>query len=258
MSKLNLPGKTHILANRDEVFEHLAQTLMQCATEAIEQRGVFHLALSGGSTPQPFYQMLVIDPRWRALPWADTHLWLVDERRVPETDEKSNFKMIRESLIDHVTLSPRQVHAMPVMQNDPAELYESQLAEAFGLSQISMDTVPRLDFMLLGMGDDAHTASIFPKSAGVEVHDRWVFVNAGEHVTPPDRVTLTYPVINAARHIAVLLCGKGKAQTLQAVSDQLISAGPDPTHMPITGVQPHADATLAWYLDQAATGQATD
>ena len=130
---MHLPGDVHILPTRDAVFEQLGQTFEQRAREAIDQRGVFHLALSGGSTPEPFYALLVTDTRWRLFPWDKTHLWLVDERRVPESDDKSNFKMIRESLADHVVMRKRQIHPMPVMEDDPATLYEAALAEAFEL-----------------------------------------------------------------------------------------------------------------------------
>lgn len=254
-SSLHLPGEQHILPTRDALFEQLAQTLISHARAAVNDRGVFHLALSGGSTPEPFYAMLVTDTRWRDFPWEHTHLWQVDERRVPQTDDKSNMKMIRESLTDHITIRSRQIHTMPVMEGDAADLYEKQLEEAFGVSRETGDAVPRLDFVLLGMGDDAHTASIFPHSPAVEIQDRWVYANEGEHVTPPPRLTLTYPLLNRARHLAVLLSGAKKAPTLERIAAQLQASGPDPANMPITGIQPESDATLAWYMDQDASGQ---
>lgn len=251
---LHLPGVQHVQPTRQDLFEQLAQNLMNAAMAAIQDRGVFHLALSGGSTPEPFYVMLVTDTRWRSLPWEKTHIWQVDERCVPETDEQSNIKMIRESMTNHITVRDRQVHAMPVMNDDAAVLYEKQLEEAFEVSRDAGDRPPRLDFVLLGMGDDAHTASIFPHSSAVDVHDAWVYANAGEHVTPPPRLTLTYPMLNRARHLAVLLSGEKKAVALKGVSEQLESKGPDPANMPITGIHPESDATLGWYMDQAAAG----
>src|SRR5690606_40064 len=141
----------------------------------------FHLALSGGSTPEPFYMRLVTDPRYRAIPWEQTHLWIVDERRVPERDDRSNFKMIREALADHVPLRSRQRHPMPVLEADPAARYEAELRRV-----VDPDArVPRLDFVVLGMGDDAHTASLFPHSPALEETQKLVAVNAGEYVTPP-------------------------------------------------------------------------
>ena len=216
--------------------------------EAVQNRGAFHIALSGGSTPEPFYIRLVIDPRYRALPWDKIHVWMVDERRVPEDNEKSNWRMIRESLLDHVDAPLDHLHPMPVMHDDPASEYEASLRSVFG--DVGM---PRMDVILLGMGDDCHTASLFPQSAAIDVRDRWITVNEGEHVTPPDRVTMTYPLINAARHIGVLVVGSKKNVPLRRVSDQM-QTGPDPTHVPISGIAPEADGDMVWYLDPAAAG----
>ena len=109
--------------------------------------------------------------------------------------------------------------------------------------------------ILLGMGEDCHTASLFPRSAALQVYDHWLTVNTGEYVTPPERVTMTYPLINAARHIGVLVVGAAKNIALQRVSEQM-RRGPDPTRLPITGVAPIAGggADMVWYLDPAAAG----
>lgn len=248
MPELNLPGHIEVLPNRDALFTELAQHVMHAAQEAVRDRGVFHIALSGGSTPEPFYMMLCTDTRWRSIPWNQAHIWLVDERRVAEDDAKSNMKMIRESLTDQIPISHRHIHAMPVLEDDPATLYEKQFEDTFGFN-VASGKVPQIDFILLGMGDDGHTASIFPKSDAVHVHDRWVFANDGPHVTPPPRLTLTYPVINAGRSVAVLAVGGKKAPTLQRVSEQLAQHGPDPENLPITGIHP---SNLTWFLDEAA------
>ncbi len=233
-------------------------SLLTAAIEAVGHRGEFHLALSGGSTPEPFYMRLVTDPRYRTIPWEQTHLWIVDERRVPEDDDRYNFKMIRESLADHLPLRSRQRHPMPVLADDPAALYEAELRRVVDPNAV----IPRLDFVVLGMGDDAHTASLFPHSPALAENKKLVAVNAGEHVTPPDRVTMTYPLLNAARRLAVLVTGAKKAATIQRVEEQLRATGPDPESLPITGIQPQAAnpndpaaGTLTWYLDALAAGQ---
>ncbi len=245
------------VATREALFDRLAETLLRHALRAVEQRGVFHLALSGGSTPEPFYVQLVTDPDLRHFPWHQTHLWVVDERRVPEDDERSNFRMIREALADHVPMRSRQKHPMPVLADDPAAAYEAELREVFehagGDDGRLLEGVPRMDFVLLGMGDDAHTASLFPGSPALAVDDRWIAVNEGEAVTPPPRVTMTFPMLNAARALAVLAMGRKKAATLARVEEQL-RTGPDHTNLPITGVQP-IDGTLTWYLDPDAAGE---
>jgi len=246
-----LPGQVIVEPTRADVFDRLAHDLMQVADQAVQERNVFHIALSGGSTPEPFYMSLVSDPRYRTLPWEKTHLWIVDERRVPEDHEKSNVRMIRESLTDHVDIPADQVHAMPVMESDPAELYEESLSRVFGITK--SDLPPSLDFILLGMGDDLHTASLFPKTDALSISDRWIVVNEGDNVTPPDRVTMTYPLINHARRLAVLLIGEKKARPLSDLSAALVGQSADINTMPISGIDPLPQGgSLKWYLDHAA------
>ncbi len=250
---LKLPGSTLVRPDTHDLFEALGDALTATAMEAVRERGVFHLALSGGSTPEPFYISLVIDPRYRVFPWERTHVWIVDERRVPEDNDKSNIRMIREALTDHTTIRRSQVHAMPVLSTDPAGEYEQTLRDVFGQTPrcIAADGTPRLDFVLLGMGDDCHTASLFPHSAAIRVMDRWIVVNEGEHVTPPDRVTMTYPLLNAARRLAVLCVGSKKLAALKRVA---ALKAPDTHDVPVSGIRP-ADGVLTWYLDAAAAGE---
>ena len=248
---IELRGLVRIGEDRDELYDELGHALMVVGIEANESRGVFHLALSGGSTPEPFYMRLVTDPRFRSIPWKTTHVWIVDERRVPEDDEKSNFRMIRETLVDHVPIPQRFVHAMSVLEDDPVEAYEGQLKQ-------HIEDL-RLDFVVLGMGDDGHTASLFPGSPALKVHDRYITVNQGPAVTPPDRVTMTYPLLNSARQLAILVTGTEKAATLRRVADLLSQNRSDPDTLPITGIHPiDDDDSLIWYLDREAVGTASD
>lgn len=263
-TELNLPGDICVAPNTEQLFEHLGRALLASAASAVDQRGTFHLALSGGGTPEPFYIRLMTDPLFRAMPWDKTHVWIVDERRVPPTDDKSNWKMIREALADHTPMTARQKHPMPVMDQDPATAYEAELAEIFDLpGGPGKAPIPRIDMVLLGMGGDAHTASLFPDTDAIDVEDRWIVVNEGPNVTPPDRVTMTYPLINAAREIAPLIVGAGKAEKLRTISDHLASGQTDRKSLPITGIDPQRFAPadmqgepgrLTWYLDAAAAG----
>jgi 6-phosphogluconolactonase len=168
---------------------------------------------------------------------------------VPDGDERSNVRMIREALTEHVPVRRRNVHAMAVMSDDPAGAYEAELRRVVGAA--SPDAAPELDFVLLGMGGDAHTASLFPGSPVIGVRDRLVAVNDGPGVTPPARVTMTYPLLNAAREVAVLVTGANKAAALRRVAEQCRRHGPDPDAMPITGID--ADG-LTWYVDEEAVG----
>lgn len=246
---LRLFGQVQVGSDAHDAHQALADHLLQAGLAAVEQRGVFHLALSGGSTPEPFYHLLVIDPTYRAIPWAKTHVWIVDERQVPAEHDKSNLRMIRESLLDHVPMRKRQQHPMPVLEPAGADRYEAELREVTG------QPTPALDFVLLGMGDDCHTASLFPHSPAVEVMDRLVVANDGPHVTPPPRLTMTFPLLNAARQVAVLVTGSKKFAALQRVDEQ-IRRGPDARQLPITGIRPQG--VLGWYLDAAAAGLQID
>jgi 6-phosphogluconolactonase len=244
MSELRLWGEVKVRREPADVHEALADQLLAAALRAVEQRGVFHLALSGGSTPEPFYHLLVTDPSYRAIPWTSTHVWIVDERQVPEDDARSNLRMIRESLLDHVPMRKRQRHPMPVLSAGAADEYEAQLREVIG------SPTPVLDFVLLGMGDDCHTASLFPNSPAVDVTDRLVVANEGPAVTPPPRLTMTFPLLNAAREVAVLVIGGKKLPALQRVDAARTRR--DPRTLPITGIQPAGSMT--WHLDSAAAG----
>ena len=248
---LHLPGHVHVAPDTETLFEDLGSALLGCAQRAIQERGVFHMALSGGGTPEPFYIRLVTDPKFRLFPWAQTHVWIVDERCVPEDHEKSNIKMIREALTDHVPITRKRVHPMPVMRTDAAGVYEDELSVAFG--GITPPQIPQIDFILLGMGGDAHTASLFPASPALSIADRWIASNDGERVVPPPRLTMTYPLINHGREVVVLLTGAGKYATLKQIEQQLQADGPDINELPITGIDPATNGgELTWYLDQAA------
>lgn len=252
----NLNGNIIVGKDARFVIESLSIALGNAAALAVEERGVFHLALSGGSTPEPFYMLMATHPDQRLFPWQQTHIWIVDERCVPENDERSNIKMIRESLTEHVPIRKRQVHAMPVMESDPAEIYIDELNHVFvndGMNSRDDNDVPRLDFVLLGMGDDAHTASLFPHSDALAVKDEWIAVNDGPAVTPPKRLTMTYPLLNAARELAVLAVGEKKRATLQTINAAMRDGTADVRDLPITGINP-ADGELTWFLDVAAAG----
>lgn len=246
---LNLPGKVVVHPDRKTVLSSLGTALMFAAERALNERDVFHLALSGGSTPKPFYESLANDPRYASLPWSRTQIWIVDERRVADDSPQSNVRMIRSALTDRVAIASSHVHAIPVLSADPATEYESAL-RCIGDGDAASPV--RIDFVLLGMGDDCHTASLFPHSDALRVMDRWVSINAGPNVVPPDRVTMTYPLLNAARQLAVLCVGQGKREALRRVAAAGESNEED---VPISGIRP-ASGDLTWFLDTVAAGPA--
>ena len=245
----SLPGRRVISESRDELINRLAANLSAIARNRAHEAGGFHLALSGGSSPQALYRQLMVDPAYRSMPWPRTHLWQVDERCVPQDDERSNFRMLRELIIDHCDIPRARIHPMPATEPDGDRRYEQQLREA-------LEPAPhdgRLDFVLLGMGADGHTASLFPETPGLDERQRWVIFNDGRKVVEPrPRITLTYPAINAARHIAILVTGEGKHAALQHAA-LAAGSGHEQPHCPIAGVAPtHEDTELTWYLDRGA------
>lgn len=250
---LNLPGSTVVAPDTETLFEKLGDAVLSAALQALDERDVFHLALSGGGTPEPFYMRLVTDPKYRLIPWKQTHFWIVDERKVAEDHAKSNMKMIRETLTNHVPTPAEQVHAMPVLADDPAGTYEAEFEKVFGM-KVADGVCPRLDFVLLGMGGDCHTASLFPESPALDVTDRWIAENDGEKVVPPARLTMTYPLINAARKVAPLVVGAGKYEALKRVQGLHEADMEDTANVPISGIAPNGDGQLTWYLDDAAAG----
>ncbi|MBL0921447.1 MAG: 6-phosphogluconolactonase [Phycisphaerales bacterium] len=251
-----LPGDTIVRESADDLLDALAADLVVHAINCVGTFGSFHVALSGGSTPMPLYRRLMVDPNCRHLPWRQTHLWIVDERRVPFEDERSNFGQIRELIVDHSDIPELNVHPMPAMDEDADTRYERELVEVLGARGEGKD---RLDFVLLGMGGDAHTASLFPGSPALKEQRRLVRINAGPKVTPPERVTMTYPLINASRFIAVLVTGASKRETLKKVAElgartDLADAGARAAAaetLPILGVRPLA-GEMRWYLDGEA------
>ena len=242
-----LPGEV-VVAQTDQLVDLLAAEIVARAVTCVRQFGEFHLALSGGRTPQPLYERLMYDPNYRQLPWAHTHLWLVDERCVGLEDERSNFRMINETIVVHSGIPADHVHAIPAMSETADSDYESQLREVLQRRQTGED---RLDFVLLGMGLDGHTASLFP---GLEVlHERIHLIRRVEakQADPPKRVTMTFPLINAARMIAVLVTGSAKAPMIE----RLASGHESLDELPIKGVLP-AQGELKWFLDAQACGHA--
>lgn len=240
-----LPGKVIVRADDEDLHHALGSDLLVHAHNCVRQFGDFHLALSGGSTPLPFYRRLMVDPMFREFPWKRTHIWLVDERRVPVTDERSNWAQIAAILLDHSDIPAAHAHAVDATAVDAATRYEKELQAALAWREKGHD---RLDFVLLGMGDDGHTASLFPHSPALAAGEHLVAINSGPTVTPPDRVTMTYKAINSARFIGVLVTG---ARKRQAIARAL--KGGDPADMPILGVAPlGAAGELRWYLDLAA------
>lgn len=242
-----LPGTAVAHRDLEDIYDAVASDLVAQATACVRQFGDFHLALSGGRTPFPLYERLMYDPRFRMLPWRRTHLWLVDERCVPFESELSNFGRIKDVIVDHADIPPEQVHPMLATLPDAAERYERAMREALGWRPKGHD---RLDYAMIGMGPDGHTASIFPGSPALTAPERLVLaVPAPTTVAPAvPRITLTLRTLNASRLVAALVVGADKAGMLREVA-----AGAPAERVPIAGVRP-VGGEVRWYLDSAAAG----
>jgi 6-phosphogluconolactonase len=244
-----LPGRVVVAPSVEDLVDQCAAEIVAQSLACVRRFGDFHLALSGGTTPQPLYEQLMYDPDCRRIPWMRTHLWEVDERVVPAGDPRSNFRRIQETIVDHSGIPPEQVHPIPVERPDAAEAYERTLRDVLEWRGPGED---RLDFVLLGMGADGHTASLFPASDVLEEDERLVravTVPPGSVADPRERVTMTYPLINASRFIAILVTGSSKAGAVQRVATGLATRD----ELPIKGVRP-ARGELKWFLDREAAG----
>jgi 6-phosphogluconolactonase len=233
------------LTTPQELFASAAEHVVYVANEAVTARGRFTIALSGGSTPKSLYNLLATNAR-TTLPWEQTLFFWGDERHVPPTDPESNYRMVDEAMLSKVPVPPANVYRMPAENPDAeavAETYEQTLRKVF---QLGPNDVPQFDLILLGMGPDGHTASLFPGTAGLKEKSRLVVANWVEKLKTY-RLSFTLPVINAARSVAFLVSGTDKAPVLKAVLE-----GNDlGEQYPAKLVHPK-DGKLIWFLDRAA------
>ena len=229
-----------------------ADRLVEIGSQAVKAKDRFNLVLAGGSTPQVMYQTLVSDEFRQQLDWKKVHFSWGDERCVPPDDPLSNYRMARQALLDPLAIPEENIHRMAgELEPDlAAKNYSRELQHHFGQVQF-----PLFDFILLGMGQDGHTASLFPGSRAVLEREKWVV--AVEHVTPPPplvpRITLTVPVINAAAHILFLVSGDEKAEILGRVFQR---EAPDPD-LPVSMIHPKR-GSLTWMVDRAAAAGLTE
>ena len=233
-----------VYENPEGLAEAAARELAARAAEAVEERGRFTLVLAGGSTPKATYEILARDYAGR-IDWGKVHVFFGDERAVPPDDDDSNYRMAREALLDHVPVG--SVHRMQgeLLPDEAAAAYEEELRGFFG-----PDELPRFDLVLLGIGGDGHTASLFPETSALEVHDRLVVANPVLKLETT-RITLTAPVINAAHAVYFLVAGDGKADALA----HILGGDADPRAYPASLIQPQEGPT--WMLDRAAASGLT-
>lgn len=235
--------QVRVFPSADELFKAAAETFCKLGSDAIRERGKYTVALSGGSTPRGLHHQLVTNFSAH-LPWNKVFFFWGDERHVPPDFPESNFRMAKETLLSQLPIPANNIFRMPGEipdANQGAGLYEDTLREFF---HPAPGHFPSLDFNLLGMGPDGHTASLFPGTKALDEKQRWVVGNwVPQHDTW--RITLTYPVINSSRVVMFLISGEQKAEMVR-------KALKDPSaNLPCQGVRP-ASGELLWYLGEGA------
>jgi 6-phosphogluconolactonase len=231
-----------IFPTPEALADAVARHVVVCAKEAISATGRFMVALSGGSTPQAAYRQLATGDSARQVDWRLVHVLWGDERCVPPDDPRSNYRMAKEALLDRVPIPAEQVHRIRG-EDDPekaAAEYEGELRALLG---------DAIDLVLLGLGEDGHTASLFPGQSSVHETERWVLAVCG-----PDgkmwRVTLTPAVLNRSKNVTFIVSGANKAARFQ----QVLQGPFTPDVLPAQAIRP-PQGRLTWMVDEAAAGR---
>jgi 6-phosphogluconolactonase len=236
-------GTLHVFDDGQALAEQGAAWLADRAAASI---GRFVVALAGGSTPKPLYECLARPPLVGRFPWARTAFVLGDERFVPPTDPASNLRMIRMAMLDHLTVAPAAMLAVPtegLTPDEGAAAYADMLQKLYGAPRLQPGRA-LLDVCLLGLGDDGHTASLIPGEPVLAERTRWV--GAVGHGRPEPRVTLTYPALESSAAVVFLVSGAGKT----AMLDHVLSGGDD---VPAGRLRPAGE--IFWFVDRAAAGR---
>jgi 6-phosphogluconolactonase len=241
--RLVSPDAQALAARAAELFVTLAQRAAQ------EEGARFTVALSGGSTPKALYSLLGAPPYVGQVPWERVHLFWGDERHVPPDDAESNYRMVREALLSKITIPAENVHRVRAELPDASDAARDYADNLRGFFDLQPDQWPRFDLVLLGLGPDGHTASLFP---GTDALRNTSDLMAAPFVQKFDahRITMTAPVLNNAAVVAFLIAGEEKAGVLRDV----IEGSRQPDTLPAQLIAP-TNGTLLWMLDEAAAGK---
>jgi 6-phosphogluconolactonase len=234
-----------IFDNPQALFDGAAEEFAARVHKTTSQTGRFTVALSGGSTPKALYSELA-GPKFASLPWNKIFFFWGDERHVGPDSADSNYRMVNNALLSKVPVPPENIFRVRAEEKDPdavAQQYEKTVVDFFALKP---GEFPRFDLVLLGLGPDGHTASLFPGSAGLIEENRIFIANRVEKMDT-DRLTFTYPVLNAATCDMFLVSGEGKKEKVRQILEER-------QDFPATRVSPK-DGELLWFLDKAAAGK---
>lgn len=251
---MEMLAKVNIYPSRDELSVDLAEHVAQLAAAACAGRGRFCIALSGGSLMDIVSPALCSAPLRGSIDWSSWHVFWVDERWVPWSSPESNYGLARDRFFSRVPIPREQIHGMD-NSLDPAATagtYASVLAKVFQLRQGRM---PRFDLILLGVGDDGHTASLFPNHPVLAETRAWVAPVLDAPKPPPIRITMTLPLINKSRNVVFVAAGSGKTDIVAKVLNPQMQK--QKQKMPAQLVNP-SDGELQWFIDRAAAAESGD
>jgi 6-phosphogluconolactonase len=252
-------SEIQIYNNSDKLVAAAAEAFVRLAEEAISSRGRFCVALAGGSTPRALHSILAKEDFAARVDWSKVYLFWGDERCVAPDHADSNFRMARETLLDHVPVSEENIHRMrgEIDAQESATEYQAILERYFSTAASTPKSTPhsteslfdRLDLVFLGMGDDGHTLSLFPGTAAIREE---ILPVVAHHVDKLDawRITLTPPFVNSARNLVFFVAGENKSERLQEV----IEGSGQPDVLPSQIIAP-VDGTLTWMVDEAAAAK---
>jgi 6-phosphogluconolactonase len=229
--------------NQNKLAEMAAEIFVKDALDSVRHRGIFTVALSGGSTPRGLHRLLARDPWQTRIPWPKIHIFWVDERCVPIESPASNYGTAKRDFAGEWPVSKNQIHFIACESSAPAaaEKYQDRLMALFALP---VKSIPRFDLIFLGMGTDGHTASLFPGQSTLAEKKKLVVATRGGN-PDEDRISMTLPLLNRARHVVFLVSGIEKSKMLQSV----LTASD--IRYPAQAIKP-SDGKLSWLLDRAA------
>ncbi|PWH18536.1 MAG: 6-phosphogluconolactonase [Ardenticatenia bacterium] len=238
-----------VFPTQEELGAAAAAYVARLAAAATRTCKRFYVAFSGGSLPGLLCPALTSTPLRTAIDWRAWYIFWADERCVPLDDAQSNYRLVREQLLDRVDIPPAQVYPVDTQLKPAAvaQAYQTVLAEVFRPLE---GEIPRFDLILLGLGEDGHTASLFPWHPLLHENEHWVAAVHNSPKPPPERVTLTFPVLNSAREVVFITAGAGKAAALAGVFAPHVS----PEVLPARLVRPPY-GRVTWFVDQAAAAQ---
>jgi len=242
----NYKPNIEVVPDPESLAQRSIDLFVADARKAIKAKGVFYVAISGGQTPRRFFELLGEAPKATSLPWDRVQLFWVDEKYVSPDSIWSNYKLAADTFLSRVAIPRENIHRIPTEHSDSkiaAQLYEETIREVFGLQK---GQIPQFDLILLGMGIEGHTGSLFPDSyAAFDKEDLACVVYVMDQ--KQNRITLTHPVLCAAAHLAILVSGEEKADILK----QVLTSEPDEVLYPIHTLWPVLDK-VTWLVDRAA------